>query len=446
MNLNKHNKFTLEFIDRDLEKTYRHDYVSKLRPQAYFALITAVALWYAFALLDAFNTPDLLPVLWSVRIYITIMSAILGYLISSNLFFRHSQKILTVVAIVSLSAIIIILASVPKNIELQYYNALLIITPWVYMVLGLTITNAVLLSFLTIVAYNIILITSASYPFNIYMNKTFFLIATNIVSYTGAYIIESKRRLAFLQAHNLAILKESADEAKKQADLANVAKTNFFTNMSHELRTPLNAIIGYSELLLEEIPKAQNKESRKDIIAINQSGRHLLRLINDVLDIAKVEAGKLELNIKPTPTLKILQDIESTARPLSSKNRNEFIINKLGIPESIQTDILRLEQILLNLIGNACKFTSNGKVSLTASSNGDHIQFTVNDTGIGMTKKQLASIFKAYAQTDSTIANNYGGTGLGLVISKQLTELMGGKINVKSKKGIGTTFIVDLPM
>ena len=127
------------------------------------------------------------------------------------------------------------------------------------------------------------------------------------MSYTGLYIIESKRRLAFLQAHDLRILKESADEAKKQADTANEAKTKFFADMSHELRTPLNAIIGYSELLMEDIPEDQNKDSYNDIASINRSGRHLLRLINDVLDIAKVEAGKMELNIESTSTNKILQ-------------------------------------------------------------------------------------------------------------------------------------------
>lgn len=446
MNLEKHNKFTLEFFDRKLEKAYRHDYVDKLRPQAYFASITAVVLWYAFALLDAFNTPEQLPVLWSVRVYILIVSVVLGYLISSQLFVRHSQKILIAVAITSLSGVLIILANVPNQIELQYYDALILIIPWVYMVLGLTITNAVILSVSTLAIYNVILFYNAGYPQNVYINKNFFLATANILSYTGAYIIESNRRLAFQHAHNLEILKESADEAKIRADIANEAKTKFFANMSHELRTPLNAIIGYSELLMEDVTADQNKDSHADIVSINRSGRHLHRLINDVLDIAKVEAGKMELNIESTPTLKILQDIESTARPLSTKNHNEFIINKLGIPESIQTDIMRLEQILLNLISNACKFTKNGKVSLTAASKGNHIQFTVRDTGIGMTQNQLADIFKAYAQTDSTIANNYGGTGLGLVISKQLAELMGGSINVTSEKGIGTAFHVDLPV
>ncbi|KPK12739.1 MAG: hypothetical protein AMJ68_00605 [Acidithiobacillales bacterium SG8_45] len=446
MKLEKHKIFTLEFVDEGLEKAYRDDYVSKLRPQAYFASITAVALWYAFALLDIFNTPENLQFLWSVRIYILLASVVLGYLIASDLFFRHSQKLLIAVAVTSLSAILIILARVSETVELQYYDALILIVPWVYMVLGLTITNAVVLSLLTLVIYNFILIANANYPLNIYINKNFFLLTANILSYTGAYIIESKRRLAFVQAHNLSILKESADEAKRQADSANNTKTKFFANMSHELRTPLNAIIGYSELLMEDIPIDDYKNAHHDIEAINRSGRHLLRLINDVLDIAKVEAGKFELNIAPTPTSTILDDIESTARPLSSKNGNEFVIKKQALPESIRTDSIRLEQILLNLISNACKFTKNGKVSLTAASEGGRIRFTVSDTGIGMTQQQLANIFKPYSQTDSTIANNYGGTGLGLVISKQLAELMGGNIDVRSTKGSGTSFMLNLPV
>lgn len=445
MSSNKHNILTLEWLDRDLEQAYRQDYVSKLRPQAYFALATAIILWLTFAILDVFNTPDQITLFWCVRLYILALTGVIAYLVSSSLFLRYSQKILVAAAILSLSGIYIVLLNVPTRFEAQYYEAFIIIIPWIYMVLGLTVVNATILNVANLVTYNLFITAEFSYPLSVYLTKDFFLVSTNIVSFTGAYIVESKRRLAFLQAHNLEILKESADNSKKQAIAANEAKTKFFANMSHELRTPLNAIIGYSELLLEDITEGQNERSHKDIAAINQSGRHLLRLINDVLDIAKVESGKFELNFNTIPVDKLLEALESTARPLSSKNNNEFVINKFNIPESFQSDGMRLKQILLNLISNACKFTKDGRVSLTVSGEGERIQFSLTDTGMGMTQKEMDRIFQAYSQTDSTIANNYGGTGLGLVISKQLAELMGGTITVRSKKGIGTTFIVDLP-
>jgi signal transduction histidine kinase len=310
----------------------------------------------------------------------------------------------------------------------------------------LTISNALALNLLTLLFYNVAILPELDYPTSVYINKNFFLFSANILGFTGAYILESKRRLTFLQAHNLLKMKERADEAKRVANAANEAKTSFFANMSHELRTPLNAIIGYSELLMEDLTGDGQKDALSDVDAINRSGRHLLRLIDDVLDIAKVEAGKMELHIESTSTEKILRDIETTAKPLSARNQNEFVINKMNLPETIRTDSVRLEQILLNLISNACKFTKNGKVSLVAETRNNLIQFTVSDTGMGMSQQELGGIFKPYAQTNATIANNYGGTGLGLVICKQFAELMGGDIKVRSEKGMGTEFIVYLPM
>jgi len=442
----KRNIFSFDFEDRKLELAYWRDYVSKLRPQAYFALTTAVMLWLMFALLDSTNTPELTSVFWSVRIYVVLASAAIAYLVSTSLFERHSQSILISAALVSLSGILIVLAHSPVQIEMEYYAALIVIVPWIYMILGLTIRNAVLLNFMTLAIYNVMMFYETGFPIHSILNKNFFLFSANILGFTGAYIIESKRRLTFLQSHNLLVLKESADEAKQQANAANEAKTKFFANMSHELRTPLNAIIGYSELLAEDLEDTELKDALEEVDAINRSGRHLLRLINDALDIAKVEAGKLDLNLEPTPTEKILLDIEATARPLSTRNHNVFVVNKHNLPEIIRTDSMRLEQILLNLISNACKFTKNGRVSLDVEGRQDQIQFIVSDNGIGMTRKELGSIFKPYAQTNATIASNYGGTGLGLVICKHLAELMGGDIRVDSKKGAGTAFTVHLPI
>ena len=370
----------------------------------------------------------------------------LVYLVSGKLFDHYSQPILIVAALTSLSGIFMVLATVPAEIELQYYVALIVIIPWIYMILGLTLLNAFILNTLTLVIYNMLVLLEAEHAAALLLNKNFFLFSANILGFTGAYIIEAKRRLNFLQAHNLQKLKEHADEANLKATAANEAKSRFFANMSHELRTPLNAIIGFSELLQEDLAAMNLKGQEADADAINRSGRHLLRLIDDVLDIAKIEAGKMELNIETTPTERILQDIETTAIPLSARNHNAFVLNKRNLPPAIKTDSLRLEQILLNLISNACKFTENGTVSLIAERQKNKIQFTVRDTGVGMTREEMQRIFRPYAQTSASIPSNYGGTGLGLSICKQLAELMGGGIDVKSEKGTGTAFTVYLPM
>ncbi|MCZ6592889.1 MAG: ATP-binding protein [Alphaproteobacteria bacterium] len=230
------------------------------------------------------------------------------------------------------------------------------------------------------------------------------------------------------------------------AEDANRAKSTFLANMSHELRTPLNAIIGYSEMMLEDAQDEGAAERASDLQKVRSSGRHLLGLINDILDISKIEVGKIELNIGPVDLTNIVSEVESTAVPLMEVNQNRF---KIVAPENIgaiESDDQRLRQILLNLVSNAAKFTKDGDIDLTVERNGDGwVRFAVRDTGIGMSAEQIDRLFEPFSQADSTITQRFGGTGLGLSISQRFVEMMGGRITIESELGAGSCFTVWLP-
>jgi len=238
-------------------------------------------------------------------------------------------------------------------------------------------------------------------------------------------------------------------EARDAAEAANRTKSFFLANMSHELRTPLNAIIGYSEMLQEDAGDMSPEEYVGDLKKIQGAGKHLLSLINDILDLSKVEAGKIELHVERFDIKPLIQEMEATLRPLVEKNANTL---QLDCPETIGTmngDFTRVRQVLFNLLSNACKFTERGVISLGVSrelSSGlDCIRYVVRDTGIGITPDQMKRLFQAFAQADTSTTKKYGGTGLGLAISKRLCELMGGSIAAESEPGRGSVFTVILP-
>jgi len=237
--------------------------------------------------------------------------------------------------------------------------------------------------------------------------------------------------------------------ARDEAVRANEVKSSFLANMSHELRTPLNAIIGYSELILDDREAIKNEGSRSDIGKINKAGRNLLLLINDILDLSKIEAGKLELNPVPVDIDQFAMELADLVMPLVDARQNSFEIRRDPLVTTVVADRLRLRQILLNLIGNAAKFTERGSIRLefrrdTADAR-RRVEITVADTGIGMSPAELAKIFEAFTQAIVSISERYGGTGLGLTITRKLCLLMGGDVTVTSQPGVGTVFKVYLP-
>jgi signal transduction histidine kinase len=241
---------------------------------------------------------------------------------------------------------------------------------------------------------------------------------------------------------------QEAQEARVAAEEANRIKSQFLSTMSHELRTPLNAIIGYSEMLEEECEEEGHADFVPDLQKIHWAGKHLLGLINDILDLSKIEAGKMELFLEDLDIQGIIRAATSTINPMVEKNNNVLVVQ---VPDDIgrmSADSTRVRQILFNLLSNACKFTENGTVTLEAAremaDQGDWILFKISDTGIGMSSEQMEKLFQTFTQVHDT-SQKYDGTGLGLSITKHLCQMMGGSIDVKSSSGAGSTFSVYLP-
>jgi signal transduction histidine kinase/CheY-like chemotaxis protein len=237
--------------------------------------------------------------------------------------------------------------------------------------------------------------------------------------------------------------------ARDSADAANKTKSDFLATMSHELRTPLNAIIGLSEMLIEHSARLTPERSKESLRRVLNAGRHLLNLINEILDLSKIEAGKMELSVETVNIRGLLDDVVNTTQPLAKSNNNELTVDAPPDINAVRADPLRLRQILLNLVSNACKFTRNGRVSIRVTgrrtSEGSFVDFAVTDTGIGMSPEQTAKLFQEFVQADTSTTREFGGTGLGLAISRKLCRLMGGDIAVQSEPGKGSTFTASIP-
>ena len=258
-------------------------------------------------------------------------------------------------------------------------------------------------------------------------------------------LLKSKIKIA----ERLVNLEKNRQNALDQAEQANRMKSCFLASMSHELRTPLNAIIGYSELMQEQAVAEARKGDVKDHRRVLSSAKHLLTLIDDVLDLSKIEADKMHFTIQRHSLQALMDDVLSSASVLAEKNHNQITLNMNTDQDDIDTDKLRFLQILLNLVSNACKFTYDGnisiKVDLVKNNEATVFDVAVSDEGIGIPVDKQKNLFQMYSQADQCVSEKYGGTGLGLAISQRLANFMGGGIRVESTVDIGSTFILQHP-
>jgi signal transduction histidine kinase/DNA-binding response OmpR family regulator len=250
-----------------------------------------------------------------------------------------------------------------------------------------------------------------------------------------------------LAIQNARLFHEIEDKGR-ELEVASQHKSQFLANMSHELRTPLNAIIGYSEILQEEVADVGQDAFVPDLKKIEGAGRHLLGLINDILDLSKIEAGRMDIFLEDVEVVPLLEEVRALIVPLAEKNGNTLELRLAADLGSIRTDRTKLKQSLLNILSNGSKFTENGRLTLVAErfeADRPMVRFAVSDTGIGMTEEQLGRLFQAFSQAEASTSRKYGGTGLGLAISRRFSQLLGGDITVSSRPGEGSTFTVTLP-
>lgn len=269
------------------------------------------------------------------------------------------------------------------------------------------------------------------------------------VSLLGGFALILGTIIAFFVIKTSNKSEQKLIQAQRESQKANEHKSLFLANMSHELRTPLNAIIGYSEMLQEEAAELGEEEFISDLDKIHASGQHLLSLISDILDVSKIEAGKMEFFPEDFNLAMLIKEVSSTIQPLLAKNENTLQVDFSEFETEMYTDLTKLRQTLLNLLSNASKFTAHGTVNLTISRfNVDDtlwIRLDVKDSGIGMEAEQMENLFAPFTQADSSTTRNFGGTGLGLNISKHFCEMMGGTISVVSEPLAGSTFSISIP-
>jgi len=260
-------------------------------------------------------------------------------------------------------------------------------------------------------------------------------------------LVETFADQAVIAIENVRLFDEIQDKSR-QLEQASQHKSQFLASMSHELRTPLNAIIGLTEMMVTNAARFGTEKALEPLRRVNAAGTHLLSLINEVLDLSKIEAGKLELNPEPVNLARLIDEVIGTAGQLAEKNHNRLIVEAQESVGALNADSMRLKQILLNLLSNACKFTKEGEIALRVrkvADGRDWVELAVADTGIGLTAEQQAKLFQDFTQADSLTARRYGGTGLGLALSRKLARMMGGDVTVTSEPGKGSVFTVRLP-
>lgn len=445
------NRLSLRFANRNFEQRFLRSHLASSLPVIRLALLFGALIYALFGILDALIFSESLYRIWFIR-YAIGLPVIIGalWLTYSRHFPRFAQPILALSIMGTGGSILAMTAVAPAPGNDLYYAGLIIVVIYCSSVMRLHFIHSLLVSIFLVAAYQFTAITINPIPKNILINNDFFLVFAVLMGAMTNYVHEYYLRMSYMSTRLVMLEKAKSEGLLRKADSANTAKTQFLANMSHELRTPLNAIIGYSEMLKDEMEDVGQEDIIPDLDKIHIAGKHLLGLINEVLDLSKVEAGKMELYLETVEVESIVGDVVATVTPLIDKNDNSLSVHCPETVGSTHTDVTKLRQMLLNLLSNASKFTEKGTITLTAAREereGDAwLTLAVQDSGIGMSPDQVGKVFEAFQQAEASTTRKYGGTGLGLAISRKFCQLMGGDITVTSEPGQGSCFTIEVPL
>jgi signal transduction histidine kinase len=436
-------RFTLTF-EGDLENEFRADYARKSVWHVRAAIAVVAVLWSAFGLMDPWVIPDAMAAVWVVRYGLVDPLLAAVFLLTYSRRFDHlMQPAVAAVYLACASGFLafIVIVRPPGDTLYPDYAGLMLCAMLGHTALRLRFIYATGVSGLVILGYVMQAVWLRGMPVQYLVHNTFHILAAVILGMIAGYTMEVYIRRDFLQ-------RRAAERSVEQLEVASSHKSRFLASMSHELRTPLNAIIGFSEILLDPSLKVKEEERTQFLTDIFNSGKHLLKLINEVLDLARIEAGRMELQIEPARLTDILDAVHSTVRPLAAKNGIELRVDGDGALPPFPMDAGRVTQILLNLVGNAIKFTPGaGRVWVRASAADGHALVEVGDTGPGIPVEDRERIFLEFHQVKSDgSAHQPEGTGLGLALARKFVEMHGGSLWVDSELGKGSRFFFTLPM
>ena len=442
-------RLRLQFRDPQTERQYLSESLNEARTLIRIYLVAAALLYLTFGVLDWVVGREMVATLWFIRYAIVcpifLAAAAMTYVPA---FDTLAQTVLSIAMIAPGIGVVIMTAIMPPPFNSLYYAGLIMVVIYGSSLVRLRFVNSVFISILLVGLYQIVSTLINPIPFKDYLNNNFFLVMATAVGLFSAYIQEMYIRRSFKSQKVIEAKNEAANLLLLEADKANKAKSEFLANMSHELRTPLNAIIGFSDILKKQLfGNLGDPRYSEYVTDINDSGNHLLAIINDILDLAKAEAGKLTLQEEDIDIVRCLDDAMRMCRGRAVTAG--INLNFANVSESIyaHVDERLIRQIVLNLLTNAIKFTNEGgSVNLNVVADEEQgIVIKVQDNGIGIAPEDIARVIRPFEQVETVLSRSHGGTGLGLPLTSKLTELHGGTFDIQSEVGNGTIVIVRLP-
>lgn len=442
-------KMRLSFLDPDVERSFARDSLIDALPVIRFYVISGMVLYGLFGILDWIVAGSETESLWLIRYalvcpYLGIFCA-LTY--SSN-FWKIAQPALAITMLISGFGILAMTAIMKPPYNSLYYAGLILIVIWCWSLIRLRFSYCAPLSVVLFAAYQLIATVISPIPFRIFVSNDFFLLTATGIAMASGYFQELYIRRTYASQKMIEAKNETANLLLMEAEKANRSKSEFLANMSHELRTPLNAIIGFSDLLGKQLFGPLGDARYGDYVEdIYKSGRHLLAIINDILNLAKAESGKLSLEDRDVDIGSCLHDCIRMCRVRAEARGVELVLQCPEQPVIAIVDERLISQVVLNLLSNAIKFTPEGgrvDVDLQVDSR-EGIVIAVTDTGIGIAPENIDRVMRPFEQVESSFARMHDGTGLGLPLSLRLTQLHGGQLTLESEIGKGTTACVRLP-